>query len=80
MIRSTFVTALTWKRTLLPSRSSVCQRVLLMGLQGFGNSGTNWPISSTLNCSTAELHGFTLTPGDNCFNASCRHSPGSEAK
>lgn len=72
-----FQAELTWKRTLLPSRSSVCQRVVLMGVQGLGNRGTSWPISSTLNCSTAELQGSTRTPGDNCFKANCRHSPGS---
>lgn len=67
----------TWKSILLPSRSSVCQRVWLMGVQGFGNNGTSWPISSTLNCRTAESHGSTRTPGDNCFSASCRVRPGS---
>lgn len=77
---STLATALTWKRTLLPSRSFVCQRELLMGLQGLGSSGTSWPISSTPNCSTVEVHGLTLTPGDSCFTASCMHSPGSAGK
>lgn len=77
LIRIKSVCWTTWKRTLFPSRSSVCQRVVLMGVQGLGSRGTSWPISSTLNCSTAELHGSTRTPGDNCFRASCRHSPGS---